>query len=205
MWAGDRPPRMLLLHRLRQRGATTVEVAILCLVFFFVVYTTLELARLMYVYNTIQEVTRRAANELAKTSPAAPGSASIVDVRRRAIFQKTQDNLVLGSPVTIDHVRVDYQSLVRDPSSRTLQRVPTSPLPASAALNRQICMADPNSEGCIRFVRVRICDPAQAGTCARVPYVPAFPLVPLPLKLPTASTVATAESLGFLGGMKPVP
>jgi hypothetical protein len=205
MWAGERPLRARLLHRSRQSGATAVEVALLSFVFFLVVFSSLELARLMYVYNTLQEVTRRAAHELANTPPAAPDSASIVDVRRRAIFQETEDNLVLGSPVTIDHVRVDYQSLVRDPADGTLRRVATSPLPASAAANRQICMADPNNEGCVRFVRVRICEPGDAGTCERVAYEPAFPMVPLALKLPTSSTVAAAESMGFQAGMSPAP
>lgn len=205
MWAGNRPLRARQLHRSRQRGATAVEVALLCFIFFFVVFTTLELARLMYVYNTLQEVTRRAAHELSNTAPADPDSPSIVEVRRRAIFQQTGDNLVFGSPVTIDHVRVDYQSLVRDPTDGTLQRVATSPLPASAAINRHICMADPNNEGCVRFVRVRICEPGDAGTCTKVTYEPAFPLVPLSLKMPTSSTVTPAESMGFQGGMNPVP
>lgn len=205
MWAGDRFLRARLMHRSRQGGVTAVEVAFLCFIFFLLVFTTLELARLMYVYNTLQEVTRRAAHELANTPPADPDSPSIVAVRRRAIFQDKGNDLVLASPVTIDHVRVDYQSLVRDPSSGTLQRVPTSPLPASAAANRQICMADPNNSGCVRFVRVRICEPGNAGSCAAVAYLPLFPLVPLALKLPTSSTVTPAESLGFQAGMNPLP
>ncbi|MES2901208.1 MAG: TadE/TadG family type IV pilus assembly protein [Pseudomonadota bacterium] len=205
MWAADHALPLRRPNRSRQRGATAVEVGLLLFLFFLVVFSTLELARLMYVYNTLQEVTRRAAHELANTPPADPNSPSIVDVRRRAIFQKTGDNLVLASPVTIDHVRVDYQSLVRDPSDGTLRRVATSPLPASAAANRQICMADPNNEGCVRFVRVRICDPDDAATCNKVDYEPAFPLVPLALKLPTSSTIAPAESLGYEGGMTPLP
>ena len=205
MWAADRRQRGGRTNRSRQIGATAVEVALLSLIFFVVVFTALELARLIYVYNTLQEVTRRAAHELVNTSPADPDSAAIVDVRRRAIFQKTGNSLALGDPVTIDHVRVDYQSLVRDPSDGTLQRVATSPLPASAAMNRKICMADPNDVGCVRFVRVRICERGVAGTCAQINYKPAFPLIPLTLKLPTSSTVAPAESLGFQEGMTPAP
>lgn len=199
---GVRAPR---LHPSRQLGATAVEVALLFILFFLVVCFTLELARLMYVYNTLQEVTRRAAHELVNTAPADPDSAGILAARRRAIFQETGNELVLASPVTIDHVRVDYQSLIRDPSDGTLQRVATSPLPASAAVNRKICMADPNNEGCVRFVRVRICEPGDVNTCSRVEYKPAFPLVTLAIKLPTSSTVAPAESLGFQEGMSPVP
>lgn len=205
MWAAERFTRARRSPRSCQSGATAVEVALLCFVFFLLIFTTLELARLMYMYNTLQEVTRRAAHELANTPPADPDSAAIVAVRRRAIFQETADNLVLGSPVTIEHVRVDYQSLVRDPVDGTLARVETSPLPTSAAMNRKICMADPNDPGCVRFVRVRICEPGDAASCARVGYEPIFPMVTLPLKLPTSSTIAAAESLGFQVGMNPVP
>ena len=205
MWAVESPLRARLSPPSRQCGTTAVEVAVLCFVFFLVIFTALELARLMYVFNTLQEVTRRAAHELANTAPADPNSPSIVEVRRRAIFQETGDNLVLGSPVTIDHVRVDYQSLIRSPADGTMTRVTTSPLPTSAAVNRQICMADPNNAGCVRFVRVRICQPGNAGDCAGVDYEPAFPLVPLAIKLPISSTVAPAESLGFQVGMVPVP
>ena len=191
--------------RSRQKGATAVEVALLCFVFFFIVFTTLELARLMYVFNTLQEVTRRAAHELANSPPADPNSGAIIDVRRRAIFQETGDSLVLGNPVTVNHVRVDYQSLVRSSGDGTLSRVATSPLPSSAAANRKICMADPNNAGCVRFVRVRICQPGDAATCDAVDYVPAFPMVPLALKLPISSTVTPAQSMGFQLGLVPAP
>jgi hypothetical protein len=205
MWAADRRSRVRQWPRSRQEGATAVEVSLLCFVFFLVVFTTLELARLMYVFNTLQEVTRRAAHELANTQPADPNSAAIINLRRRAIFQETGDSLLLGNPVTTNHVRVDYQSLVRAPSDGTLSRVATSPLPASAAVNRKICMADPNDAGCVRFVRVRICQPGDAATCGAVDYVPAFPMVPLTIKLPISSTVTPAQSLGFQSGMIPVP
>lgn len=189
----------------RQGGATAVEVALLALVFFLVVFTALELARLIYVYNTLQEVTRRAAHELVTHAPANPDSAEIMDIRRRAIFQTTGDALFMGEPVTVQHVRVDYQSLIRDPSDGSLKRVATAPLPSCAATNRQLCQANPNDPGCVRFVRVRICDTADAASCGKVKYVPAFPLVPLDINLPTSSTVVPAESLGYVPGTKPCP
>ena len=186
-----------------QAGATAVEVALLAMVFFLIVFTTLELARTIYVYNTLQEVTRRAAHELANHVPADPDSSAIMDIRRRAIFQTTGDALFLGAPVTVQHVRVDYQSLVRDPADGSLKRVTTSPLPSCAATNRKICQANPNDPGCVRFVRVRICDTADAASCAKVKYEPAFPMVPLNLSLPTSSTVTPAESLGYSPGTAP--
>lgn len=203
MWAVKRSLRWRASTPLRQKGVTSVEVALLSIVFFMIVFIALELARLMYVYNTLQEVTRRAAHELANTAPADPDSPSILAVRRRAIFQQTGDYLVFAHPITINHVRVDYQALVRDSSDGSLKRVRTSPLPSSAAQNRAICMSNPNDQGCIRFVRVRICEPGGDGSCRQVKYVPAFPMVSFDMNLPTSSTITPAESLGFEAGSNP--
>jgi hypothetical protein len=188
-----------------QAGTAAVEVALLSIVFFLVVFGALEVTRLMYVFNTLQEVTRHAASDMINMAPAEADSTAMKAVRRRAIFQQTGDDLILAAPITFQHVRVDYLSLVRDPISGTLTRVPTWPLPTCAATNRQTCMADPNSAACIRFVRVRICDPLNPGTCDAVRYQPLLPLVDLNVALPRSSTIATAESLGYLPGMAPCP
>lgn len=188
-----------------QAGAAAVEVGILSMVFFLVVFGALELARVMYVWNTLQEVTRHAASDLVNLPPADPDSPSMVDVRRRAIFQTTGDNLPLAAPVGVNQVRIDYLSLTRDPVTASLQRVPTSPAPTCAAANRQTCMANPNDAACARFVRVRICAPGGAGTCNQVKLEPLVSLVDFGVLLPRSSTIATVESLGYFPGMPPCP
>lgn len=188
-----------------QAGTAAIEIAVLSLVFFLVVFGALEMTRLMYVFNTLQEVTRHAASDLIKMAPAEADSSEMTAVRRRAIFQETGDDLILAAPITYKHVRVDYLSLVRDPTTGSLTRVPTSPLPSCAAKNRQTCMANPNDGACIRFVRVRICDPLNPGACDRVRYQSLVPLVDLNVPLPRSSTIATAESLGYLPGVAPCP
>jgi len=185
-------------RRQRQAGVTAVEVSFMLGVFFLIVCGTLELARTIYIFNTLQEVTRRAASELVKRAPADPDSAAIVGVRRRAIFQTTGDALYLADPVTIDHVRVDYMSLVRE-SDGSLKRVPTSPAPTCSITNRRICMSNPNSPACVRFVRVRICTPGSSD-CTRVPYQTIFPFVSFNFSLPRSSTVGTVETFGYAPG-----
>ena len=59
---------MTSLHRIarqsRQRGAAAIEFALLSLfVFFPLLLGLIEVSRYMFLYNTVQEVTRRAARE----------------------------------------------------------------------------------------------------------------------------------------------
>lgn len=185
----------------RQSGATAVEVAILSMVFFTIVFATMELARSIYIFNTLQEVTRRTASEVAKRAPASLESEEIADIKRRAIFSDKGDSLFIGAPVTINHIQIEYQSLIKAPGGG-LRRVRTTPSPTCPIANRRICMANPNDPACVRFVRVRICPPGAVTSCNPVPYEPAFPLFPLNVNLPRASTVATVETLGYVPGAK---
>ncbi|UUZ47579.1 pilus assembly protein [Massilia sp. B-10] len=45
----------------RSRGAIAVEFSLTALLFFTLIFGALEFARVMYIHNTLQEVTRRAA------------------------------------------------------------------------------------------------------------------------------------------------
>lgn len=203
MLADNRLAGIRSRRRSAQAGTVAIEVAFLLIAFFLVVFGAMEMMRLMYIFNTLQEVTRHAASDLINTAPAEPDSATVTAIRRRAIFQETGDDLILAAPITYKHVRVEYLSLVRDPGTGSLTRVATSPLPSCPAKNRETCMADPNSAACIRFVRVRICNPDNAAACDAVAYQPMVSLIKFNLSLPRSSTIATAESLGYLPGMAP--
>jgi len=62
MWDADRqPPARPRAFGKRLRGVAAVEFALLAICFFTVFLGLMELARLVYVFNTLQEVTRRAA------------------------------------------------------------------------------------------------------------------------------------------------
>ena len=46
-----------------------------------------------------------------------------------------------------------------------LSTIPEASWPASAASNRQNCMADPHAANCIRFVQVQICATGASNAC----------------------------------------
>ena len=183
-----------------QRGTAAVEFAILAFLFLALVFGLLEVARLIYLFNTLQEVTRRAA-ALAISSPFDRNSQD--DIQSKALFPDRGGNLILGAPVTPAHLRLDYLSLSRD-AAGVLSMPRVDPLPASPARNRLNCLTNPYADNCIRFVRVRICQPDAANVCNPVPYEPLFPLISLyGLNLPRSETVAPAQSLGYVPGTLP--
>ncbi|MFC0132529.1 pilus assembly protein TadE [Massilia eurypsychrophila] len=183
------------MHRSKnfQGGTAAVEFSLTLMVFFLFIFGIIEMARVLYVMNTVQEVTRSAAHAAAKANFA--DSSAMEHIRQRAVFRADSGYLLLAEPITDAHVRIDYMALVRAGSLQVLTRVPT--LPASPMMNRSTCIADPNDANCIRFVRVRICGPGTAGECNPVPYQTIVPLVPLTFNVPMATTIVTAESLGL--------
>jgi len=179
-----------------------VEFALLAVIFFLMVFGAIEVARLMYVYNTLQEVTRRAAAGAVSVQPR--DAAGLAKVRYNAVFRADPGDLILASPITDEHVRIDYLALTRETSGvLKLAEIPAASLPASAGENRHICTCNPNAANCIRFVRARICDPSNSGTCNAVQSRMLVPMVSLGVRLHLATTIAVAESLGYQPGTTP--
>lgn len=176
-----------------QMGTAAVEFSLTLMVFLLFFFGILEMARVVYLMNTVQEVTRGAAHAAAKTNFA--DSDAIDTVRQRAVFRASSGFLLLAEPITDKHVRIDYMALVRVGTQQVLTRVTT--LPASPVSNRATCIADPNDANCVRFVRARICQPGAANECDPVPYTALVPLIPLTFNAPTATTIVTAGSLGL--------
>jgi hypothetical protein len=189
-------------HRHRaQHGAFVVEFALIVLVFFTFTFCVIEIARIVYLWNTLQEVTRRAATAAARTDFTNVSAMNLV--RQEAIFRGSAGKLVLGDPVTDAHIRIDYLSLARASDGKmTLTPILPGSLPLSPTLNQVTCMANPNSASCIRFVQVRVCaSDSAAGACDPIPYLPLMPLIPTTsLTLPLSTTIAKAESLGYAPG-----
>ncbi|MDI3323798.1 pilus assembly protein [Pontibacterium granulatum] len=67
----------------KQRGATSVEFAIIGVVFFMVLFAVIEFGRLMFVMETLDEITRRGAR-LAAVCPV--DAASVSFVQNQAMF-----------------------------------------------------------------------------------------------------------------------
>jgi hypothetical protein len=182
-----------------QRGVAAVEFAVVVILLFTLIFGVLELARMVYMYNTLQEITRSAARAAANTDFRS--ASALNQVRQRAVFRNSPGLLVFGDPVTDEHVRIDYLSIARQGNGpMTITEVPAGSLPGCPSRNRHNCLNDPSGNTCIRLVRVRVCEPGDSAQCNRVGYRTAFPFISLPVPLPIATTVVSAETLGYAAG-----
>jgi hypothetical protein len=166
------------------------------MIFFTFIFGVIEVARLMYVYNTLQEVTRRAAAAAVSVYPN--DALEIAKVKQDAVFRNNPGELAAAPPITDAHVRLTY--LRYDLSS-----IPQSSWPSDAANNKRVCMLNPRAANCIRFVQAQVCDPAITDRCEPVRSQMIFPLIDLRVPLHRATTIATVESLGYVPGTSPCP
>ena len=187
--------------RTRQTGAVAVEFALVAMIFFMVVFATLELARMEFLLNTLVEATRRAAAAAANVD--FRDATALRKVQTDAVFRTSSGPLALGTPVTSDNVKIDYLSM----SKATWNPTHMSSLPTCPAVNRLNCTTDPNADNCIRFVRARVCDSMDSdGNCTKLPYQMVFPFFDLfGMKLPAAETIVPVGTLGATPGAMPCP
>ncbi|HEV8553243.1 MAG TPA: TadE/TadG family type IV pilus assembly protein [Casimicrobiaceae bacterium] len=181
-----------------QRGAATVEFALLAIVFFMALLGIMEFGRIMYIWNTTQEVTRRAAREAVVRDFSAVETAAI---KREAIFQGGTSGTVslpAGAEITNATVRLVYLTVN---AGGNMVAITAGNMPADPADNISAC----NDAGrvftsCIRFVQACI---AVADDCVTsIPYQPMVLLLAnlgtnLAINIPASSVVMPAESLGF--------
>ncbi|CAN7443595.1 TadE family protein [Massilia sp. LjRoot122] len=177
-----------------QGGTAAVEFSLLAIIFFSLVFGIIETARLLYVFNTLQEVTRRAAAAAVKVYPTDTTGTDAV--RQHAIFRDGPGELVLAPPITHEHIRLDYLRF-------DLSVIPPGSWPADAAANRRLCMINPRAATCIRFVQARVCDTAETGECDAVRSQMLLPLIDLRVPLHRATTIAPVESFGYVQGTLP--
>lgn len=168
-----------------QCGFAAVEFAFCALFFFTFVFGMIELSRALYLWNTMTEVTRRAARAAAVS---AFDEASKNVVRRYAMFDSSR--LPLADTVTSAHLAIDY--LQSDGAT------PVAPMPICPTVNLINCTANPNGPSCIRFVRVRLCLDG-AGSCSQIPYTSMTGLehfAPGSFSFPRFTTITPVGSLG---------
>lgn len=172
-----------------------MEFALIVSVFLMLIFLILELARLMFLYNTLQDVTRRAASGSAVSDFSK--SADMDLLRQRSIFRSTPGSLVLMPGLTDDAVRIDYLSLSRgSDGTLTMQSVGAGSGPGSPGENRKNCKNAMYAANCLRFVRVRICDPSDTGSCKPIKFSPLFSVISAAAHLPVATTITPLQSLG---------
>lgn len=173
-------------RRRRQGGVFAVEFAMLALLFFLFVFAMIEVARAVYVWNMVHEITRRAARAAAVTDFS--NAAALQAMRQHAVLRTGPGALPLGGGISDAYVRIDYLS--ESSGGAALAAVPVAVMPGCPQRNRINCQDDPHGASCIR--------------CERVPYRPVLPLLGMmfpsgagAVRLPSGSTMAVAESLGY--------
>lgn len=177
-----------------QAGTAAVEFALVAIIFFTFVFGVIELARLLFVFNTLHEVTRRAAAAAVNVYPRDTNGTD--RVRQNAIFRSSPGGLMLANPITDRDIRLEYLRF-------DLSVIPQTSWPSDAGTNRQICMMNPRAPTCIRFVQVRVCDPAETGQCNRVRSQLLLSLIDMRVPFHQATTIVPVESLGYVPGTPP--
>ena len=172
--------------RRRERGAAAVEFAIVAMLFFTVVLGIMEFGRILYVWNTVQEVTRRAAREAVVRSFADANK-----IQRSAVFNPESGSgtayLPAGMEITSTSVKINYLN-----GSLAV----ASPMPTDPSDNISACNDATRAASCIRFVEACV---AVSGNCTgSVQYVPMAGIFTfLAISIPVSSVIMPAESLGF--------
>jgi hypothetical protein len=181
-----------------QRGAATVEFALIAIVFFLALLGIMEFGRLMYVWNTTQEVTRHAAREAVVRDFT---SAETGAIKRESIFRGgTSGTVYLPAGVEITNATVRLVYLAVDVVGNRVA-ITAGNMPADPADNISACSdALRMHTSCIRFVQA--CIAVAADCVTSIPYHPMVLLlanlgINLAINIPASSVVMPAESLGF--------
>lgn len=171
------------------RGAATVEFALVALLYLTLTFGVIEFGRVIFLWNTVQEVTRHAARDATVSDFTDAGAMN--QVKQNAIFRSTPGPLILGGAIDDTYVRINYLNA-------SLNEVDTSLTCPSQ--NISTCLSDPNGASCIRFVQARLCQPGGGATCNPVPYTPMVTLLApffTAVTIPPSQVVMPAESLGY--------
>lgn len=182
-----------------QGGATAVEFAFVVVLLIVLLLGIVELGRFLYLFNTVQEVTRRAARE-AVVSCTDSGTQD--GIRSRAVLGTgaTGAFLPFGREIADTRVVIDYL----DKNQASISRYIACPSP----YNGNILKCEADAADCIKFVRVRLCDYKNRNQCDPVKYVPmiglfspksltAMQIIDLGIDIPGSTVIMPAESLGY--------
>lgn len=188
--------------RKAEQGVAIVEFGLITIVFFTLLLGIIEFGRFMYLWNTVQEVTRIAAREAVVSDIISDENRDdeIDRIQRAAIFRigSTGDSyLPAGGEVSNSHVNIRYLNVNKDP-------IDDGDMPDNPADNMAACLdADRMNDECIRYVEVSICQQQDGhgnddGECTPVAYKPMIGLFTfLDINIPPSTVVMPAESLGY--------
>ena len=173
-----------------QQGVAAVEFALVSLFIFFpLLMGILEFGRTMYIWNTVQEITRHAARSAIITDFTNTSAMNLL--RQNAIFRTTAGKLPAGPEISDTSVAISYLNLNLGVVDSTM----TCPVK-----NISTCLTNPAASSCIRFVQASVCQPGtgQTNACIPVKYTPIVSFFSfLNINIPPSPVVMTVESLGF--------
>ncbi|BAL26419.1 hypothetical protein AZKH_4139 [Azoarcus sp. KH32C] len=156
------------------------------MLFFTIVLGIMEFGRILYLWNTVQEVTRRAAREAVVRS-----FADADKIQRAAVFgsESGTDTAYLPAGLEINNLNVKINYL-------NGALAVASPMPADPTDNISACNDATRTASCVRFVEACV---AMSGNCTgSVQYAPMAGLFPfLAISIPVSSVIMPTESLGY--------
>lgn len=162
----------------QQRGAAAVEFAIIAMLLFTLLFGIIEFGRLFYVFNTVQEVTRRAAREAVVSCVDATSQNTL---KRLALFGGT--SLPAGAEITDAKINITYLN-----ASYVATTTPSCP-----AGNLSACLLEPPTN-CVAFVQVSITG------ATYTPMVGLFGpsgIINLSVPIPASTVTMPAESMAW--------
>lgn len=183
-----RPLHSLSQPKLTQGGVAAVEFALVALPFFLLILGVMEFGRLMYLWNTVQEVTRNAVRQAVVTDFSS--TTAIAAIQNLAVFRTTVGPLPMSSEITSTRVNIRYLNAAGNVSN---------PMPSDPGDNISACLDAGRVNSCIRFVEVCV---STNNTCAAGGAISFAPMIPLfsqfaTLTIPLSTVRMPAESLGF--------
>ena len=107
----------------KQRGVATVEFALVALLFFTLLLAIIEIGRMLFIFNTMQEMTRRGAREAVVRWA---DSASQADIKSITIFSGA--SMPANPYLTTANITITYTKRWRNRSHRFPCRSGRQPL-----------------------------------------------------------------------------
>lgn len=174
--------------RAGQRGAAAVEFALVASLFLLLFLGIVEFGRFLFLFNSVQEVTRCAARQAV-----VRWTDQVDGIQRACVFREGEAGEVSlpGAP-EVTNLKLSIRFVYN------LAGDPTSPLPGSPEDNIRACAEGPPAS-CIRFVEASIRD-CSGDPCQPVSYQPLIGLFPyLDIDIPHSTVRMPVESLGYRG------
>ena len=191
-------------RRRRQGGVFAVEFAMLAMLFFIFLFALLEVARAVYLWNLVPEITRRAARAAAVTDFS--NASAVQSVREQAVLRFGAGPA--GRWAAPSATPMCASIICRKSSGGGGAGGAAGERDAGLSATQPHQLPGRSARRQLHPLRARAAVPARrgntGGSCERVPYRPILPMLEMlfpsgaqAVRLPSGVTLAVAESLGY--------